>query len=132
MYHVLLALDETESRALAQANAVIDLPESDSSVKASLLHSFTDNPSGASALQVAGVRRAQETLEDAGVETAVVEASGNPADVILDVAVERNVDCVCVGGRRRSPAGKALFGSVAQSVILTADRPVLVAGDGKE
>ncbi|MFB9804536.1 universal stress protein [Haladaptatus pallidirubidus] len=101
-------------------------------MKASLLHSFTDNPSGASALQVAGVRRAQETLEDAGVETAVVEASGNPADVILDVAVERNVDCVCVGGRRRSPAGKALFGSVAQSVILTADRPVLVAGDGKE
>ncbi|SIQ93643.1 Universal stress protein family protein [Haladaptatus litoreus] len=132
MYHVLLALDETESRAVAQANAIISLPESNSEVKASLLHSFTDNPSGASALQIASVRRAQEALEDAGVETHVVEASGNPADVILDVAEEQDVDCVCVGGRRRSPAGKALFGSVAQSVILNADRPVLVTGGGGE
>ncbi|WP_049971144.1 universal stress protein [Haladaptatus cibarius] len=131
MYHVLLALDETEARAVAQANAVISLPESASKVKAGLLHSFTDNPSGASALQIASVRRAQETLEAAGVETHIVEASGNPADVILDIAAEQDVDCVCVGGRRRSPAGKALFGSVAQSVILNADRPVLVTGGGE-
>ncbi|WP_266076180.1 universal stress protein [Haladaptatus caseinilyticus] len=129
MYHVLVAVDETESRALAQATAVIDLPESATAVRATLLHSFTDNPSGATAMQVAGVRRAQESLEDAGIETDVVETSGSPADTILDVAEEHDVDCICVGGRKRSPAGKALFGSVAQSVILTARRPVLVAGE---
>ncbi len=131
MYHVLVAVDEAESRAVAQANAVINLPESATSVKATLLHSFTDNPSGASAMQVAGVRRAQEALEDAGIETDVIDTSGNPADTILDVAEERDVDCICVGGRKRSPAGKALFGSVAQSVILTARRPVLVTGEGE-
>lgn len=132
MYHVLVAVDKTESRALAQATAVIGLPESATAVQVTLLHSFTDNPSGASAMQVAGVRRAQEVLEDAGIETDVVETSGNPADTILDVAEERDVDCICVGGRKRSPAGKALFGSVAQSVILTAKRPVLIAGEGQQ
>jgi len=128
MYRVLLAVDENESRALAQVNAIEDLPEASSSVQVTLLYCFTDNPSGASALQIEGVRRAKEALDDADIETDIVESSGDPADVILDVAEERTVDCVCVGGRRRSPAGKALFGSVAQSVILNADRPVLVAG----
>ena len=132
MYHVLIAVDEAESRAVAQANAVIDLPESATEVQVTLLHSFTDNPSGASAMQVAGVRRAQELLDDTGIQTDVVETSGSPADTILDVAEERDVDCICVGGRKRSPAGKALFGSVAQSVILTAKRPVLVAGEGQQ
>ena len=128
MYHVLLAVDETESRAMAQVNAVVDLPEASAEVQATLLYCFTDNPSGGSALQVGGIRRAKEVLDDAGIETNIVESSGDPADVILDVAEERGVDCVCVGGRRCSPAGKALFGSVSQSVILNADRPVLVAG----
>ncbi|WP_458206493.1 universal stress protein [Haladaptatus sp. NG-SE-30] len=131
MYHVLVALDETESRAVAQANAVADLPASESEIEATLLYSFTDNPSGASAMQVAGVRRAQEILEDAGIETDVNETSGSPADTILDVAEDLDVDCICVGGRKRSPAGKALFGSVSQSVILNAHRPVLVAGEGQ-
>jgi nucleotide-binding universal stress UspA family protein len=31
-----------------------------------------------------------------------------------------------IGARRRSPVGKALTGSVAQTVILQADVPVLV------
>ncbi|WP_227355160.1 universal stress protein [Haladaptatus salinisoli] len=131
MYHVLIALDENESRATAQATAVADLPEASSAIRATLLYSFTDNSSGASALQVASVRRAQETLEEAGIDTDLVETSGSPADTILDVAQERDVDCICVGGRKRSPAGKALFGSVAQSVILNAKRPVLVAGEGQ-
>jgi nucleotide-binding universal stress UspA family protein len=132
MYHVLLAVDETESRAVAQADAIIDLSEAKAEIRVTLLHSFTDNPSGASAPQITGVRRAKDALETAGIETDIVEASGNPADTILDVAEEQDVDCICVGGRKRSPAGKALFGSVAQSVILTANRPVLVAGEGQQ
>ena len=35
---------------------------------------------------------------------------------------------VVVGARRRSPIGKALLGSTAQSVVLGATSPVLVVG----
>jgi nucleotide-binding universal stress UspA family protein len=131
MYEVLLAVDDSEPRAVTQARAVSDLPGTDE-VHVTLLHSFTDNPSGASASQVASVRRAREILDEAGVETNIYEESGDPTAAILDTAAEIDADVICVGGRERSPAGKALFGSVAQDVILRADRPVLVTGGASE
>lgn len=131
MYEVLLAVDDSEERAVRQARAVADLPGGEE-VHVTLLHSFTDNPTGASAGQVASVRRAMEILDEAGVETDVYEDSGDPTEAILDTASEVGANVICVGGRRRSPAGKALFGSVAQSVILGADRPVLVTGGASE
>lgn len=131
MYEVLVAVDDNEERAVKQARAVADLPGT-GDVHATLLHSFTDNPSGASASQVASVRRATEILEETGIETELYEDSGDPTDAILDTAAEVGADVICVGGRKRSPAGKALFGSVAQSVILRADRPVLITGGGGE
>jgi nucleotide-binding universal stress UspA family protein len=56
-------------------------------------------------------------------------SSGDPAQAIIDVADEADADLIVVGGRRRSLAGKALFGSVTQRVILNAGRSVLVTGD---
>lgn len=128
MYEVLLAVDGDEQRAVSQARAVADLPGSTDEKHVTLLHSFTDNPSGASANQVAAVRRASEILEEAGVDVNVYEESGDPTAAIMDTAADIGADLICVGGRKRSPAGKALFGSVAQDVILTADRPVLITG----
>lgn len=132
MYHVVVAIDDEAERAQRQARAVTRLPRAAEEVKATLLHVFTDNPGGASATQIGAVRRARETLENAGVEAEVVENSGEPAATILNVAERADADCICVGGRRRSPAGKAIFGSVSQSVILQADRPVLVTGGLEE
>jgi len=128
MYHVLVAVDEAEDRSARQAAAVADLPDAPESVRATVFHCFTDNPSGASASQIAGVRRARERLEDAGVPVDLREDSGDPADTVLDAAAALDADLVCMGGRKHTPTGKALFGSVTQAVILNADRPVMVPG----
>jgi nucleotide-binding universal stress UspA family protein len=127
MYDVLIPVDRSEERATAQAEAVTELPASDSEVQVTLMHIFQDNPSGASVNQVGAVRRASEVLEDAGVEYSLVEESGDPAEEIVERADELDVDCICVAGRKRSPTGKALFGSVSQSVIIETERSVLFA-----
>jgi len=132
MYHVVIAVDEESDRAQRQARAVADLPQSADEVRATLLHVFTENPDGASATQIGSVRRAEEFLDNEGVESEIAERSGDPAVAVLEFAQETDADCICVGGRNRSPAGKAIFGSVSQSVILQADRPVLVTGAMEE
>ncbi len=126
MYEVLLGLDDDDERAKAQARTVANLPHAADSVRATLLHVFTENAGGASVTQVGSVRRARDVLEEAGVEVAFAEESGDPADRIIGVAQDRDADMIAVAGRRRSPTGKALFGSVTQSVVLEADRPVVV------
>ena len=128
MYHVVIGVDEDEDHARACAQEVVDLPGPSSEKRVTLIHSFTDNPSGASATQVHSVREAGDLLEEADVEYDVAEASGDPADAIVAVADEDDADLIVIGGRKRSPAGKALFGSVTQSVILNAGRPVMVTG----
>lgn len=50
---------------------------------------------------------------------------GDPADEVVRYADKRDARYVVVGPRRRSPTGKALFGSVAQSILLNADCPVV-------
>ena len=126
MSELLLAIDDSTERAVAQARAVADLPVD----HATLLHVFVgENPNGASVHQVASVRRARERLEEAGIEVELAESSGDPAEAIVETARERDVDLVVVAGRRRSPTGKAVLGSVSQSVLLTADRPVLFCAD---
>ncbi|WP_338741959.1 universal stress protein [Haloplanus salilacus] len=129
MYHVVIGVDDNEQRAVACARAAADLPGDVSDKRVTIIHSFTDNPTGASATQIGSVREAMELLEERGVDVKVTESSGDPADQILDVAESEGADLVVVAGRKRSPTGKALFGSVTQSVILNADRPVMVAGD---
>lgn len=131
MKDVLFGIDESIERAVAQAETVLDLFERDN-VRAYLLHDFVDNPEGASVIQVDSVKRAREVLEDAGVPVELHEGSGDPAQSIVDTAAELNVDAVCVAGRKRSPAGKMLFGSVSQSVILNTERPVLVCSNAEQ
>ncbi len=45
---------------------------------------------------------------------------------LVDLADEVGAELLVIGARRRSPVGKALMGSVAQTVILQANIPVLV------
>ncbi|MBP1921073.1 nucleotide-binding universal stress UspA family protein [Halorubrum alkaliphilum] len=125
MYDVLIAIDADETRAVAQGQAIAALPGSADGLTAHLCHVFTDNPEGASVNQLSAVRRARETLEDAGVTCVHYEASGDPGPEIVAAAEEVDADTICVSGRKRSPTGKAVFGSVTQDVIRSSDRPVL-------
>ncbi len=50
---------------------------------------------------------------------------GNPAEEVLEFANDIDPRYIVIGGRKRSPVGKALFGSVTQSVLLDATQPVV-------
>ncbi|MFC6990160.1 universal stress protein [Haloplanus sp. GCM10025708] len=64
-------------------------------------------------------------LDDREGVTAV-GALGDSSTRILREADERDVRYVVLGPRKRTPVGKALMGSVAQLVVLNADRPVVL------
>ncbi|QLD88098.1 universal stress protein [Natronomonas salina] len=71
-----------------------------------------------------------ETLDEPNFEmVSTVGQVGDPVDSIIDVARDVEAEYIVVGGRKRSPAGKALFGSTAQSVLLESDRPVVTVID---
>ncbi|MFC4543111.1 universal stress protein [Halosolutus amylolyticus] len=138
MHRVLIPVDTNEDRALAQAKYVASLPHADESVEAYLLFVFTDEGEDLpkefeqfkSASRIGSVRAAQEHLEDHDVDVTILEDSGDTEDDILEWADEYDADAIVLGGRKRSPVGKAVFGSVTQSIILNTDRPVVVTGAG--
>ncbi|WP_293030065.1 universal stress protein [Natronococcus sp.] len=124
MYRVLVALDTDERRALAQASMIESLPAATEEVSAILAHVFQENPEGQSIPQLDGVRHVADAFDESGVDYEYYETSGDPAPEIIAAADERDVDLICLSGRKRTPTGKVIFGSVTQSVILGTDRPV--------
>ena len=79
------------------------------------------------ARRYATIRDLSDAVEEAGVE---YTTHGRTADSdgigegIVGLAEEVGADLVVIGGRRRSPTGKAVFGSTAQEVLLNAPCPV--------
>lgn len=133
MYRILLPLDDSNERAKRQATYVTDLPCANDDVEAVLAHSLTDEERGApdamrSIERVETVATARDILEDADVAVDTRELSSPPSDGILSMAEEEGVDEIVMGGRKRSPAEKAILGSVTQKVLLNADIPVAVTG----
>ncbi|MEF8852105.1 MAG: universal stress protein [Haloarculaceae archaeon] len=73
------------------------------------------------------VRDLTALLDEADVDYTVrgrTADSGAVGGEIVDLAEEADADLVVVGGRKRSPTGKAVFGSTAQEVMLEAPCPV--------
>lgn len=72
--------------------------------------------------------RAQTLVEavlDDPEDVTYVGRVDDPADGIVTVGQEVDARFIVIGARRQSPVGKAIFGSTTQSVLLSADRPVV-------
>jgi nucleotide-binding universal stress UspA family protein len=75
------------------------------------------------------VRTIGERLDAAAVSYSVEGEVGDHAEAIVRLAEDVGADRVFVGGRKRSPTGKAMFGSTAQQVMLNAPCPVTYVRD---
>lgn len=125
MTHIVLAVDDDEARAEKSAEGITDLGWDLDSLTVTVLHVFDENPEGASVTQVSSVRAAKDVLEAAGIDVELDEASGDPTEHIIKYARTHDADAIALAGRKRTPAGKAVFGSVSQSVMLESTIPVL-------
>lgn len=70
------------------------------------------------------VRELRERFDAAGIDVEHRGTVGDPAAGVVSFAKATDADLLVVGGRRRSPTGKAVFGSTAQEVLLDAPCPV--------
>ncbi|WP_254271628.1 universal stress protein [Haloarcula marina] len=132
MYRVLLPVDHSESRARAQVDATAALPHASDEVEAIVLHVFDDEETAekTTVQQTPAGKQTVELLRAEGVHFETETGHGDPERQITNHAEEHDVDMIILGGRKRSPLGALVFGSVSQAVILDSERPVAVTGSG--
>ena len=112
MYHIVIPVDEDESRAAAAARFVTDL-----SAESGLNVNLDD-------VSVSIVNVFEEF--QAGLSVDLVRRHGEPGQEVVEYAASVDADNIVVPGRKRSPVGKAVFGSVTQDIVLDADMPVTI------
>ncbi|MEF8814477.1 MAG: universal stress protein, partial [Halovenus sp.] len=123
----------SEERATAQASATTGLPHAEDSVTATVLRVFDDEGTAekTSVEQTPAGKVLVDALQETGVAIETETRHGDPEVQIVNVAEERDADMIILGGRKRSPLGALVFGSVSQSVILDSERPVAVTGSAE-
>lgn len=134
MYEILLPIMTDSARMIRQIAAVEDLPLRRDEVEVTPLHVFEELNSDlggvVSTKEYSDVpetmNQATDRLTELGFEINPIIAEGDPKDLIVSIAHERNVDHILLTGRHRSPAGKVLFGSVTQAVVINSGVPVTV------
>lgn len=95
------------------------------------VRSFDDIEQGPISQEVERIEREIEARLDAidverpldGVN--ILVRVGDPDDGILQTGKNLDARYIVIGGQKRSPTGKAVFGSITQSILLNADRPIV-------
>lgn len=70
--------------------------------------------------------RVVKRAEDSGIPTVEHLSAGRPHQEITDYARENDVDLIVMGSHGRGGVRRALLGSVAERVLRTTHRPVMV------
>ncbi|MFB6112721.1 MAG: universal stress protein [Halodesulfurarchaeum sp.] len=87
--------------------------------------SGTDLDADQVARRYSTVRELERRIESDDVPVSIHGFSGEDAsDHVVELAERGDADRVVVGGRKRSPSGKVIFGSTAQEILLSSPCPV--------
>jgi nucleotide-binding universal stress UspA family protein len=89
----------------------------------------TDEPIDIDEMREIGGEIAADPADKVGVDVEGVGLIGQPAPQITEYVDEVDARYVILSPKKRSPTGKVLFGSVAQSVLLNVDCPVVTTID---
>jgi nucleotide-binding universal stress UspA family protein len=121
---ILVAYDDPESKTLARA---ADLAEA---LKATLIVTNVAPADRHEDADAAGygherLEQARAALGERGLEAELVQATGQPAEAIVALADERDVDLIVVGMRKKGFFERLVEGSVAQDVMRRATCDVL-------
>lgn len=134
MYNVLVAVSDDIDQATSQAAFVASMPGA-SEINVHVAHAYDDaddrGPHGEALPpeESDAVQTVRQQLTTDGYDVETHETYLPVAEGIVDLATDVEADLVVIGARDRTPVGKAVFGSVTQSVILNSPVPVTVVRD---
>ena len=144
-YQVLVPLDDSPQAMAAVDHAVTHYPDADITIltvieytekKTSLRRGGRGRDEGWYAAEQEAAEalldEATDIAADHGVEVSTRVEDGSPSSEILDYVADHDVDVVVMGFRKRSPTGKALFGSTAQDVLLSVECPVVTVPEPQD
>jgi nucleotide-binding universal stress UspA family protein len=122
---ILVAYDDPQSQTLARA---ADYAEQLGArlVVTNVAPPKDPSPEDSERLAQERLEQARSFLESRGLEAELVATKGTPADAIVHLAQERNVDLIVVGSRHKRFFERLVEGSVNQNVLRRAGCDVLV------
>lgn len=139
MYRLLLPIKSERTFTTQRAEYISSLPFTDGEVQVVILHIQPEiDMIGSEGSRVSsdkwyddeevpqGIIQIKEHLEGEGIEVNVIRDHADPAECILETTTTADIDQIVLSVPHRTPVGKALFGSIVQSVILNSDVPVTV------